>query len=152
MERSNLMSPKTIAAPVFETTLKAKDVMQRPVLAATPRASLRDVASQLVSNEFTGLPIAAADGRIVGVISEADIIRTLLEGKKLENLTASEVMTGPPITVDENATLEEVMKLLEDHRIIRVPVTSEDRLIGIISRSDVIRAILEPEFIAFGAL
>ena len=147
------MSPKTIAAPpVFESTLIAADVMQKPVLAATPRASLRDVASQLVSNEFTGLPVAASDGRVLGVISEADIIRKLLEGKKLENLTASEAMSGPPITVDANASLEEVMKALEDFRILRVPVTSENRLVGIISRSDVIRAILEPEFIAFGGI
>jgi tRNA nucleotidyltransferase (CCA-adding enzyme) len=147
------MSPKAIAAPaVFETTLTAKDIMQRPVLAATPRASLRDVASQLVTNEFTGLPVAASDGRVLGVVSEADIIRILLEGKKLENLTASEAMTGPPITVDTGTPLEEVMKILEDHRILRVPVMSNNKLVGIISRSDVIRAILEPEFIAFGGL
>lgn len=147
------MSPKTLVAPhVFESTLTAKDVMQRPVLAATPRASLRDVASQLVSNEFSGLPVAAEDGRVVGVVTEADILRVLLEGKKLENLTASEVMTGPPIAVSTDTPLSEVMKVLEDHQILRVPVIGQDRLIGIISRADVIRAILEPEFIAFGAL
>jgi len=59
-------------------------------------------------------------------------------------------MTGPPITVDVNTPLEDVMKSLEDHRIVRVPVTSENMLFGIISRRDVIRAILEPEFMAFG--
>jgi len=146
------MSPKTLVAPnVFETTLTAKDVMQQPVIAATPRASLRDVASQLVSNEFSGLPVAAADGRIVGVVTESDILRVLLEGKKLENLTASEVMTGPAITVSVDTPLDEVMRILEDHRILRVPVTRQDKLIGIICRVDVIRAVLEPEFIAFGA-
>jgi CBS domain-containing protein len=145
------MKPKTVvASPVFETTLTAKDVMQKPVLAATPRASLRDVASQLVTNEFSGLPVAAPDGRVVGVVTEADVLRSLLEGKKLENLAASDVMTGPPITVSVDTPLDDVMRILEDHRILRVPVTSQDKLIGIISRSDVIRAILEPEFMAFG--
>jgi CBS domain-containing protein len=145
------MRPKTVVAtPVFETTLTAKDVMQKPVLAATPRASLRDVAGQLVTNEFSGMPVAASDGRVVGVITEADVLRALLEGKKLQNLAASDVMTGPPITVSTDTPLDDVMRILEDHRILRVPVTSQDKLVGIISRSDVIRAILEPEFMAFG--
>lgn len=132
------------------TSMKAKDVMQQPVIAATPRASLRDIAAQLVANEFSGMPVAAPDGRVVGVITEADIVRALVQGKRLENLTAVDVMTGPPITVEVNTPLEDVMKSLEDYRIVRVPVTSEDALVGIISRRDVIRAILEPEFMAFG--
>jgi CBS domain-containing protein len=131
-------------------SLRAKEIMQGPVLAATPRASLRDIATQLVTNHYTGMPVAAPDGRVVGVISEADLVRVLLEGKRLENLTATEVMTGPPITVDVEASFDEVMKSMEENRIVRVPVTSEGRLVGIISRRDVIRAVLEPEFIAFG--
>ena len=59
-------------------------------------------------------------------------------------------MAGPPITADVDAPLEEVMKKLEENRIVRVPVTNQDKLVGIISRRDVIRAILEPEFLAFG--
>jgi len=132
------------------TSLTAQDVMQQPVIAATPRASLRDVASQLVVNEFSGMPVADADGRVVGVITEADIVRALNEGKRLENLTAGSVMTGPPLTVDVETPIEDVMKCLEEHRIVRVPVTSEDKLVGIIARRDVIQAILEPEFMAFG--
>jgi CBS domain-containing protein len=131
-------------------SMKAKDVMQQPVIAATPQASLRDIATQLVANEFSGMPVAAPDGRVVGVVTEADIVRALVQGKRIENLTAVEVMTGPPITVDVNTPLEDVMKSLEDYRIVRVPVTSEDALVGIISRRDVIRAIIEPEFMAFG--
>lgn len=132
------------------TSITAKDIMEKPVLAATPQASLRDVATQLVTNEFSGMPVAAPDGRVVGVVTESDIVRILIEGKHLENLTAGEVMTGPPITVDLDTPVEEVMKKLEDNRIVRVPVTSEDRLVGIIARRDIIRAILEPEFMAFG--
>ena len=132
------------------TSLKAKDIMEQPVIAATPQASLRDVATQLVTNEFSGMPVAAPDGKVVGIITESDIIRALILGKKPENLTAGDVITDSPITVDADAPLEDVMKSLEDHRIVRVPVTSENTLTGIISRRDVIRAILEPEFMAFG--
>jgi len=132
--------------------LTAKDIMQKPVIAATPRASLRDVASQLVANEFTGMPVVAPDGRVVGVITESDIVRAVVQGKRLENLAASDVMTGPPIAVKMDTPLEEVMKHLEENRIVRVPVTNDDVLVGIISRRDVIRAILEPEFIVCGGL
>lgn len=135
-----------------QSSLTAKDIMEQSVLAATPRASLRDVASQLVTNQISGMPVAADDGRVIGVITEADIVRVLLEGKWLENLTASDVMTGPPITVDQNASLEDVMKSLEDNRIVRVPVTNDNILIGIIARRDVIKAVLEPEFLTFGGL
>jgi CBS domain-containing protein len=146
------MSEKSAATQraAARTSLKAQDVMQQPVIAASPRASLRDVATQLVVNEFSGMPVADADGRVVGVITEADIVRALNEGKHLENLTAGSVMTGPPITVDVETPIEDVMKSLEEHRIVRVPVTSQEKLVGIIARRDVIRAVLEPEFLAFG--
>ena len=124
--------------------------MQRPVVAATTGASLRDLATQLVKNGFSGMPIADPDGRVLGVVTESDIIRTLIAGKRLENLTAGEVMTGPPITVEVETPIEDVMKQLEENRIVRVPVMDHDKLVGIISRSDIIRAILEPEFIEFG--
>lgn len=132
------------------TSMTAIDVMERPVVAATPRASLRDIAGQLVTNEFSGMPVADSDGRVVGVITESDLVRTLLEGKRLESVTAAEAMTGPAITVDVTTPFEDIMKCLEENRILRVPVVKDDRLVGIISRRDVIKAVLEPEFIAFG--
>lgn len=143
-------STAAVKRALSPTPITAKDIMQSPVIAATPLATLRDVATQLMNNEFSGMPVAASDGRLIGVITESDIVRTLIEGRRLENLTAGEVMTGPPIAVDVGTEIEQVMKSLEDNRIVRVPVTDQDKLVGIISRRDVIRAFLEPEFIAFG--
>ena len=85
------------AAPAPKSTavqLTAREIMQSPVIAATPQASLRDLAVRLVTEEFSGMPVAAPDGRVVGVITEADIIRALIDGKRLENLTAGEVICG----------------------------------------------------------
>jgi CBS domain-containing protein len=130
--------------------LTAKEIMQQPVIAATPRATLRDVAVQLVTNEFTGMPVADTDGRVVGVITEADILRAVSEGKRLENLSAASEMTGPAITVNVDTPLEELIKSLQEHRIVRVPVTEGGKLVGIVARRDVIQAILEPEFVVFG--
>jgi len=139
-------------APALKPTavpVTAKQIMQTPVIAATPQASLRDLASRLVTNEFSGMPVADLDGRVIGVITEADILRALLEGKRLENLTARQVMTGPALTVDAKTPLEEVMNCLVEHKIVRVPVTEEGKLVGIIARRDLIRALIEPEFMVF---
>jgi len=123
--------------------------MQKPVLATTMRASARDVAAQLLRNEFSGMPVAERDGTLMGVVTEADILRVLGEGKALETLTAADIMTEKPATVDLEAPITEVIQILQEHRILRVPVTERGRLVGIISRSDIIRAVLEPEFMAF---
>lgn len=107
---------KLAPEPKPAVPVTAKEIMQTPVIAATPRASLRDLAARLVTNEFSGMPVADSDGRVVGVITEADIIRALLEGKRLENLTAGQVMTGAALTVDAKTPLEDVMKCLVEQR------------------------------------
>jgi len=136
-------------AQTAATVLTAGQIMQKPVLATTMRASARDVAAQLVRNEFSGMPVAERDGTLMGVVTEADILRVLGEGKALETLTAADIMTEKPATVDLEAPIREVIQILQEHRILRVPVTERGRLVGIISRSDIIRAVLEPEFMAF---
>ena len=136
-------------AQTAATVLTAGQIMQKPVVATTTRASARDIAAQLVRNEFSGMPVAERDGTLMGVVTEADILRVLGEGKALETLTAADIMTEKPATVDLEAPIREVIQILQEHRILRVPVTERGRLVGIISRSDIIRAVLEPEFMAF---
>jgi CBS domain-containing protein len=131
------------------TQTKVREIMQRPVLATTTRASVRDIAAQLVGNGFSGMPVTERDGTVVGVITEADIIKALVDAKPLATLTAWEIMTTTPTTVDVETPLGEVTKILQEHHIVRVPVTDRGKLVGIVSRSDVIKAVLEPEFMAF---
>jgi CBS domain-containing protein len=130
--------------------MKASEIMQREVLATTPRASVRDIATQLVVNGISGMPVAERAGTVLGVISEADILESLMEGKKLEKLTAADIMSEEPITVDIETSVDDVIKVLNEEGIVRVPVTENGKLVGIISRIDVIRAVLEPEFLTFG--
>ena len=90
-------------AQTATTVLTAGQIMQKPVLATTMRASARNVAAQLVRNEFSGMPVAERDGTLMGVVTEADILRVLGEGKALETLTAADIMTEKPATVDLEA-------------------------------------------------
>src|SRR5262249_36940950 len=122
-----------------EVSIKAREIMQRPVLATTVRASVRDIASQLVGNGFSGMPVADRDGTVVGVITEADIIKALVDQKSLETLTAYDVMTANPTTVDVDTPVQEILKVLQEHHILRVPVTDRGKLVGIVSRSDLIK-------------
>jgi CBS domain-containing protein len=121
------------------------------VVAATPTATARDVAIQLLMGEFSGVPIAQSDGRVVGIVTELDLIRAVLRaGKALETTLAQDIMTRDVATVDVEAPMEEeVMRVLEEKNIIRVPVTDEGKLVGVISRSDILRAMIEPTFLRF---
>jgi CBS domain-containing protein len=72
----------------------------------------------------------------------------LVDGNLLETLRAADIMSRTPTTVDVETPLEEVTKLLRWHYILRVPVTDRGRLVGIIPRSELIKSVLEPEFMA----
>jgi len=146
-----MSNPSVAVQPAMaRIQLKAKNIMQQPVTAATPRASLRDIATQIINRGFSGMPVTDPDGKVLGVITEADIVYSLIDGHRLENISASDFMTSPPVTVDIEASMEEVMRTLQEHRIVRVPVTEQGKLVGIISRRDLIQAVLELEFFEFG--
>jgi len=129
--------------------MTAGEIMTSPVFATTSRASVRDIATKLAMNEISGMPVADRTGKVLGVITEGDILAVLTEGRKLETLTAEDIMSRDPVTVDVGATMAEVMKLLNEEGILRVPVTDRGKLVGIIAREDIIRAVLEPEFLSF---
>jgi len=129
--------------------MTAGEIMTSPVLATTAQASVRDIAAKLLMNAITGMPVADRAGKVLGVITQGDILAVLTERKKLEALTAGEIMSKDPITVDVGATMAEVMQVLNEEGILRVPVTNEGKLVGIISREDIIRAVVEAEFLSF---
>ena len=130
--------------------MRVEHVMQRPVYSATPTTTAREVAVNLLMSRISGFPIVDQNGALVGIVTELDLIRALRAGKDLEVTLAAEIMTANMITVDAEESLETVMETLDTEQIIRVPVTSDGRLVGVISRGDVIRAMLAPRFVLMG--
>ena len=130
--------------------MRVSDVMQHPVYSATPTTSAREVAVNLLMSRISGFPIVDQAGALVGIVTELDLIRALRAGKDLEVTLAAEIMTSDLITVDCGESIETVMETLDTEQIIRVPVTSDGRLVGVISRGDVIRAMLAPRFVLMG--
>ncbi len=129
--------------------LKAKDVMMRPVVSATANASARDIALQFLSGLYSGMPITDSAGKVIGMVTEFDLLKSVQKGKQLTRLNARDVMVKSPITVDAAAPLGEVIKTMIENNIIRVPVVEKERLVGVISRCDILKSFIEPEFATY---
>jgi len=124
------------------TKLEAKDIMKKPVISTKKSASAKDIALQLVSGRFSGMPVIDEEERVIGVITEHDLLNKVLEGKDLGKLTVEDLMQKNPITVDVNAPLGDILDIMLENGILRIPVTDGLCLVGVISRSDILRIAL----------
>jgi CBS domain-containing protein len=130
--------------------MKARDVMNTRVMAATRHAVGRDLALQLLGGMYSGLPVVdERDGQILGVVTEFDLLKAVQDGKNLQSVKALDIMNLIPITVDEEATVEEVIEKMIDCQVIRIPVVKKGKLVGIIARADLLSHFVEPEFVRF---
>jgi CBS domain-containing protein len=151
---------------MFDTSnLTAADVMTRDVVTVHPSDSLREAAHIMLERGISGLPVVDAAGKVVGVISEADLIRPdehaeqqarwwldiLAEGENLStdflaaisgiNRPVSKVMRKDLIAVTENTSLAEVAQKIVRENVRRVLVMHEHRLVGIVARRDLVRVL-----------
>jgi len=144
--------------------MKAEDVMTREVISIDPDSTVLQAARLMLQHRISGLPVIDAKGKLVGVLSEGDFLRrreTNTEKRRsrwLEFLMGpgriaaeythshgckvSEAMTQNPQTVAETASLEDIVELMEKHRIKRVPVLCGDEVVGIVTRSNLMRAMV----------
>ena len=114
--------------------MKVKEIMSSPVVCTRDEASISDVATLLAKHRISAVPVLDQHGDVVGLISEYDL---LARGGN----TARDVMSPGIISVNEEADVDDVRFLLIERRIRRVPVVSGQKLIGIVSRSDIVRRI-----------
>ena len=126
--------------------MNAADVMNSPIVAATTKASAREIALYMLLGGFSGVPILDREGVLAGIVTENDLLHTIRAGKSLEDTTVDEIMTRNVVTVDVGAPVEEVMEVLESEKILRVPVMQAGTMVGIVSRPDLLRAMVQPQF------
>jgi len=117
------------------TNLIAKDIMKKPVISTKKSTFASEVALQLVSNRISGMPVIDDEERVIGVITEYDLLNQVRKGKELARLLAEDVMQKNPITVVVNTPVSYVLDIMLDSEILRIPVTDGLRLVGVISRS-----------------
>jgi CBS domain-containing protein len=150
--------------------MQARDVMTTDVAAVSPDTPTRQVAKLLLERGISAMPVVDARGAPIGMVSEGDLVgrgaseraerrdwwlELLAEGTRLapsflEFVTAADrpvrdVMATPIVTVSEDTELGEIARLLEAHRIKRVPVVRGGRVVGIVSRADLLRALSTPQ-------
>ncbi|MCI4352774.1 MAG: CBS domain-containing protein [Thermoplasmata archaeon] len=148
-----------------------RDVMSQPVITVRPEATLEVAASLMSTHGVSGLPVVDRRPRLVGVLSQKDIVRVLheraglslpggifdliLDSTKarrsdlprecreiLETTRVRPAMSNRPITVNADASLDEAIRLLIEHKINRLPVVEKGTMIGIVSRHDLLSGFL----------
>jgi CBS domain-containing protein len=137
--------------------------MNRPVVTVGPDATVVEIARLMRDHDISGLPVVDHDRRVLGLVSEGDLLRRHEIGTerrsswwleliadpigrandytKTHGIRARDIMSSPAITVEEDATIGEIAEILQRHRIKRVPVVRDGRLVGIISRADVVQLV-----------
>jgi CBS domain-containing protein len=144
--------------------MRAADVMSINVCVAKADTPINEIARQLCDRNISALPIVDDENRVLGIVSEGDLMRRVELGTssrrswwldlfssnaalaqdyvKTHGRTAKDVMTKPALTVEESADLTDVARLLESMRIKRVPVVRDGKLVGVVSRADIVRGLI----------
>jgi predicted transcriptional regulator len=120
--------------------LTARDIMTEDVVTISPEASIHDAIEILLLQEFSGLPVTDKAGQLVGILTEFALLATAYD-PQIKNQPVAMHMTTELITASSEDTISEVADLCIVHRIRRVPVLEEGRLVGLIARRDVLKAI-----------
>ena len=104
------------------------------------------VAVAITTGNFGSLPVVDEERKLVGIISEFDLLKALRSGKDLSKVTAQEVMTPEPVSVTESETADGLMQTLEDKHFIRLPVVDESgKVVGVVSRTDILKGYVQSE-------
>jgi CBS domain-containing protein len=143
--------------------MRAHQIMTRQVITVGPDTSVVQAADTMLRMHVSGLPVVDGTGKLVGIISEGDFIRRSeigterKRGRWLRLLTSpgqiaaefvhergrkvGEIMTLNPVTVAADTSLEDIVRILEQHNVKRLPVMREDQLVGIVTRSNLLQAV-----------
>jgi CBS domain-containing protein len=129
--------------------MKARDVMSSPVITLRPDTPAHAAAALLISHGFTAAPVVEA-GQVIGIATEADLMRGRVfpEGWVVEQPpepTVAVIMTPVPLTMRPEDDLADIVALMLDGNIRSVPIVDDGRLVGIISRRDVLRCVARRE-------
>ena len=123
--------------------LETKDIMTTKVVCIKQDTPVVDAIRLMVKNNITGVPVVEDDMTLVGILSEQDVLRLFHTYKDEKDRTVYDFMTHPAVYFEQDEPLMDICYCLRDNSIRRVPVTSNSKVVGVISRSDILKCILE---------
>jgi CBS domain-containing protein len=121
----------------------AREIMTRNVYTISPEASVQEVAQLLSRKSISGVPVIDKDGKIIGIVSEADIIGKV----NRVGMCVADIMSPEIIFVTEETRVGEIAMLLVERNIKRVPVMRDGTLVGIVCRADIVHAVTQGHLI-----
>jgi len=124
--------------------LTARAIMTNDVITIDPKSSIQEAIELLLKQRVSGLPVTDADGRLIGIVTEFALLAIAYDNRVREDSIAQH-MTTEVLTVDASDPINKVVDLCLMHRVRRVPVLENGRLVGLISRRDVLKAMYEAQ-------
>jgi CBS domain-containing protein len=122
--------------------LTARDIMTEGVITTRPTSTIQEAIETLLSERISGLPVVDERGRLVGIVTEFALLAVAYDERVLSD-TVAQHMTTDLLTVDVDDPVRKVADLCVVHRVRRVPVLDNNKLVGLIARSDVLRAVYD---------
>ena len=119
----------------------ARDIMTKDVITVNPTTTVKNLATILIKNQISGAPVVAKNGKLIGIVSEADIVAKIGKDVKV-------IMSKKVISLSEETPVEEIARLMTTHKISRLPVMRRDEVVGVVSRADVVNAIATGKHVA----
>jgi len=122
-----------------------REIMNKNVIGTNPNASARE-AAKIMSQYHIGSLLVLEDKKIVGIITEGDILKKVVsKHKDLDEIKVSEIMTTKVVTIEPDKTIEDAVDLMLQNRIKKLPVVENEKVVGIVTASDII--VVEPKLI-----
>jgi CBS domain-containing protein len=119
----------------------AAEIMTQPVVSVPPDALLTEAIKLLLRHHLSGLPVVGRDGMLVGIITEHDVMNLALSGNAADT-RVDEAMTAEVISMPPDAPMTSLINCLTTRRLRRVPIVQDGKVIGIVSRRDILREML----------
>ena len=114
--------------------MTAKDLMTPDIITVPPTMPIKQLAMTLIKNQISGAPVVDKKGKIIGIVSEADLVAK--KGKDVKSIMSKKV-----VSINADTPIEEIAELMTRHKIKRLPVMNGEEAIGIVSRADIVNAI-----------
>ena len=122
--------------------LKARDIMTKDVITISPDKTLDEAIKTLVNNKISGMPVCDGNKRVLGMISERDILNFVFSGN-INTTTVGEAMSRETISFSSDANIDKISLVMSEKNIRRVPIIDNGILMGIVSRRSIIRIVLD---------